>query len=457
MSKWLIIAMVSQSLTLPHRYEPRDYQLPFLRAMDSGYKRAVCVWHRRAGKDKTFLNFMIKRMVERVGQYYYYFPTMAQGRKALWDGIDRDGFPFLSHFPKELIQGKPNQVEMKIKFKNGSLFHLAGTDKLEVVGPNPVGCVFSEYSLQHPKGWSFVRPILAENNGWAAFNFTPRGKNHGHDIHRMAQGNPDWFHQVLTVDDTHAITPEALEAERRSGMSETLFQQEFYCSFERGAEGTYYAEVLNWMYQQGRITKVEHHGGLPVYTVSDPGYHWAVLFFQKRGPDWAIIRAYEEMGLGVEKHAELIREIGKEHGYRYGGHYAPVDTENNNAYRAVAGMSLLEHARENLWDITILEPEYRVSEGIERTQHFLHSCWIDKENCADLVSALESYCRTRNERMSTEDLPLFIERPADNWAVHLADVTRYTSKAVEKLPTADDERQLSEIRKLNALYKMPSG
>ena len=88
------------NLTLPHNYIPRDYQLPFWQAMESGKKRAICVWHRRAGKDKTFTNYCFQQMAERVGIYYYYFPTQTMGRKILWDGMDKDGFRFLEHLPK---------------------------------------------------------------------------------------------------------------------------------------------------------------------------------------------------------------------------------------------------------------------------------------------------------------------------------------------------------------------
>jgi hypothetical protein len=31
--------------------EPRDYQVPFLKAFDSGIQYSVITWHRRAGKD----------------------------------------------------------------------------------------------------------------------------------------------------------------------------------------------------------------------------------------------------------------------------------------------------------------------------------------------------------------------------------------------------------------------
>ena len=145
--------------------------------MDAGYKRAVCVWHRRAGKDKTLINLVVKKAHERVGCYYYYFPTGTKGRQTIWDGIDKDSFPFLEHIPKEIIR-KKNDQEMKIVFKNGSIFQIIGTDRTEVVGPNPVGCVFSEYALQDPRAWNYVRPILSENEGWAVFNSTPRGMNH---------------------------------------------------------------------------------------------------------------------------------------------------------------------------------------------------------------------------------------------------------------------------------------
>ena len=101
------------SLTLPHNYTPRDYQLPFLRDMDSGTKRAVSVWHRRSGKDLTYINLMAKKMFQRVGTYYYYFPTQTLGRKILWDGMDQSGMPFLDHLPEELI-ANVNKQEMKI-------------------------------------------------------------------------------------------------------------------------------------------------------------------------------------------------------------------------------------------------------------------------------------------------------------------------------------------------------
>lgn len=229
-------------VTLPHRFAPRAYQLPFLSAWDSGKKRFVIVWHRRSGKDKTAFATLPKKMFERVGAYFYFAPTYTQGKKIIWDGMDRDGFKFTDHVPREIVKSR-NETEMKIELINGSYLQVIGTDKIDsIVGTNPVGCIFTEYSLQDPRAWDLIRPILAENGGWAVFIFTPRGMNHGWKVLQQAQANPDtWFWQILTVDDTGVISPDVVEQERRE-MPHELFEQEYYCKFIEGA-GSFFKRV----------------------------------------------------------------------------------------------------------------------------------------------------------------------------------------------------------------------
>src|ERR1700679_3812745 len=212
-------------LTIPHNFTPRHYQLPVLRALDSGVTRAVACWHRRSGKEKTFLNYTVRKCVERVGTYFYAFPTYTQGKRALWDGRDRDGFPFMGHFPKELIASS-DATELKKTLINGSIFQIVGTDNIDaLMSTNPIGVVFAEYSLQDPRGWDYMRPILRENGGWAIFDYTPRGKNHGYTLYEMARklmedGDPAWYAERLTIDDTGVLTSADMDAERREGMDE---------------------------------------------------------------------------------------------------------------------------------------------------------------------------------------------------------------------------------------------
>ena len=44
-------------IKIPNRWQPRSYQMDLWRYLENGGKRAVAVWHRRAGKDSLALNW----------------------------------------------------------------------------------------------------------------------------------------------------------------------------------------------------------------------------------------------------------------------------------------------------------------------------------------------------------------------------------------------------------------
>lgn len=425
---------------LPYKYKARSYQEPFLDAMRSsrnpgGKLRACCVWHRRAGKDKTFLNFLIPRMFERVGAYYYYFPTASLGRDILWDGMDRDGFKFIDHFPAELIT-RTNSTEMMIEMKNGSIFKIRGTDKREPIGVNPVGVVFSEFSRQNPAGgWDLVRPILAENEGWAVFNFTPRGKNHAYRLHRMANSNPQWFCQTLRADQTGAISPEAIEDERASGMSEELIQQEFYCSFDAGVEGSYYGRSITKLWELAQIGSVPWEPSAPVYTAWDLGIGdcTAIWCFQLIKQEIHVIDYYESYGEGLGHYAEWLRSKP----YNYAGHWLPHDAAKRE-FQADGTVKTIYTMVANL--LQTVEPDtgvktpkigviapHRVEQGIEQVRGILQAkgkVWINKDNCERGIDCLENYHKEYKDK-----LEVFSETPAHDWSSHGADAFRYLAVA----------------------------
>jgi hypothetical protein len=234
--------MSTQTITLPHAFSPREYQLPLLKAIDSGINRAVIVWNRRSGKDKTSFNLMVKKSFERVGTYFYFLPSYSQAKKVIWDNIDNDGNRMLDHIPKEIIKNT-NATELKIELVNGSIIQLIGADEFKKsgVGTNPIGVVFSEYSITNKEAWAFVSPILAVNGGWAVFNFTPRGMNHAFELLQRAKENNNWFWEILTINETKVLTGEALEEEKRNNPQD-LIDQEYYCKFIEGA-GAFFKRV----------------------------------------------------------------------------------------------------------------------------------------------------------------------------------------------------------------------
>ena len=57
------------------------------------------------------------------------------------------------------------------------------------------------------KAWEICAPVLAANGGWALFNFTPNGRGHGYDLYRRALGDPSWFTEVLSIQQTKKDGP----------------------------------------------------------------------------------------------------------------------------------------------------------------------------------------------------------------------------------------------------------
>ena len=376
----------------------------------------VCVWHRRAGKDKSLLNIVAREMVKTVGSYYYFFPTYNQGKKILWNGIDRDGFKFLDHIPKELRKRESGQ-EMLIELVNGSIFQIIGTDNVDsVVGTNPIGCVFSEYALQNPIAWGYIRPILAENKGWAIFNFTSRGRNHGYDLVEYAKKQPDWWVNILPATKTGVFTEEELRREEEQYEMEDgdnlRFLQEYMCSFDGAIQGSYYGKQLHELDTLGRIRDIVIED-LPVNTYWDLGIgdSMAIWFVQLAGNEIRVVDYMESTGEGLDYY---IREMQKKK-YVYGEHWAPFDIQ---VRELSSGKSRLEIAR-NLGINFRVAPKLPIDDGIQASRTALKRCFFHQTNCEKGLNALRNYHKEFDEKNK-----VYKNRPHHDWSSHGADAFR---------------------------------
>lgn len=225
------------TVELPYQLELRPYQKPLWNAsVIDGSNRIITVWPRRNGKDLIFLNIAVARAMQRQGLYFYIAPYYTQVKSIIWRGSDSMGRRFMDYIPPQLLKRK-YESDLMVELVNGSIIRLLGSDNIDsIVGNNPVGVCFTEFSLHKPEAWHYLRPVLAENGGWAMFNGTPRGLNHMFTQFQMAAASPDWWVQFLTRDDTGIPSLEAIEADRRSGMPESLIKQEYYCSWTASSE-----------------------------------------------------------------------------------------------------------------------------------------------------------------------------------------------------------------------------
>lgn len=351
------------------------------------------------------------------------------------------GERILDYIPEELIASK-NSQEMKIRFINGSLLQLVGSDNYDtLMGTNPQLCVFSEYSLQDPRAYQYIRPILTANDGTALFISTPRGKNHLWELYQIAQHSPDWYCLKLTVDDTGHIPLREIERERAEGiMSDDLIQQEYYTSFTMGVEGAYYAKYLDRMRVDGRIGLVPWESGFKVHTAWDIGVRdsTAIIFFQTIGQTVRIIDCYEKNKEGLEHYINVLQQKP----YTYGKHIAPHDMR---VREFGSGMTRLEKAKQLGITFTVA-PDLTIPDGIESVRSALSKVWIDDTKGAPLLKALENYRQEYDAKRK-----VYKNHPLHDQFSHFADCMRYLCISLPKTRDGLTPEEL-EQRYREAMY-----
>jgi len=414
-----------------NKFVPRSYQLPLLDALENkGYKRVIGVLPRRAGKDICAFNFCIRQCLKKVCIIYYLLPKLTQARKVIWDGIMIDGTSILSFIPPEVIANK-NSQEMKIRFVNGSILQMGGSDSYDrLLGTNPYGIVYSEFSTSDPKSYQYLRPILSVSDGWALFISTPRGRNHFYNLYNFALESPDWFAYKLTIEDTKHITVEQVKKEAREDaaidgiegeISDEMILQEYYCDFNRGIEGSIYCKYIDKMNLNGQITHVPYQSGFPVNVAIDIGVSDAtcIIWFQCIGTLVHIIDCYSNTGQGLEHYAKVIQSKD----YVYGHYFAPFDI---SVKEWGSGQTRIEKAKE-LGIRFKIATRVSIEDGIESVRSAFSKIWIDEVKCKPLLKSLEAYRYEFDEKNKR-----YRDNPCHDWSSHYCDAMRYLAVSIHR-------------------------
>ncbi len=354
-------------------------------------------------------------------------PEYSQARKAIWNAVNpHSGKRRIDEaFPAEL-RANTNDHEMFIRLKSGSTWQVIGSDNYQsLVGTPPAGIVFSEWSKANPAAWAYLAPILLENGGWSLFITTPEGRNHAKTMLDMALKNPNWFAEVQTVDDTKAISLEAVEEQRQEYHSifgqeagDALIEQEYWCSFAAAVLGAYWGKLINDAERQGRICKVDRIDGYPINTSWDIGVDdpMAIWVYQV-GPGWLhVIDYYENSGFGFDHYTEWLNERG----YAGGTDWVPHDARQRMPTRSGARTRIEEMI--SLKRNPILIPDHKLMDGINAARKTLPLAKFDKERCAKGLDCLREY-----KAEWDQDARVFKKTPLHNWASHGADSWRHLS------------------------------
>jgi phage terminase large subunit len=417
-------------IKLPNNWRPRPYQLPVWNYLENGGKHAELVWHRRSGKDEVGLHRTACSAFERVAGYWYMLPEYSQARKAIWDAINpHTGKKRIDEaFPLELRKATRNQ-EMMIEFKNNSSFQVVGSDNPNsLVGSAPAGIVYSEWALSNPASRAYLRPILAENNGWQIFNTTSRGRNHAYKTLQAAKNDPLAFAQVLTARQTDVFTEEQLEAELQSYINDfgeeygtSKFEQEYLCSFDAANLGAILARSIGKLEQAGRIgPHVEYDTlGAGIEISADIGRRDAATwyFWQPKIGGYSIIDYDGGWGLDAEQWADRLAEKISNGGYKLTKIWLPHDAR---AKTFAAKHSAVEIFIKKFGaDKIAITPDSKKSDRVNAARTIIKHCEFS-DKCEQGLEGLIAWSYEYNEENK-----IFSSEPKHDWASHDGDGFSY--------------------------------
>lgn len=329
------------------------------------------------------------------------------------------------------LRESTNEQEMFIRFKNGATWQLVGSDRYNsLVGAGVAGVTFSEWALANPSSWGYIAPMIEENNGWATFITTPRGRNHAHQMFLAGQKNPDWFAEQLSVRTTGAVSDEKLEeilqmnyiAVYGEDLGRAQFQQEYVCSFNAAILGAYFAREMVNVRSEGRIDPDLEAIDAPVHTAWDLGVRddTSIWFFQVVAGQLFILDCYSQSGAGVDHYAEVIATKRAEHGWAPGTDFVPHDARVKEWGSGRTRVETMQQLGLN----PVVVPMATFMDGISAVRRTLPRC-VFHARCEDVgIAALEQYRREWDDERKT-----FKATDVHDWASHPAAAFRYLSLA----------------------------
>jgi len=253
--------------------------------------------------------------------------------------------------------------------------------------------------------------MILENNGWAIFITTYRGRNHAWQMVQHLKDNPEWYVDVRDINGTTDIdgnpilTDKDMESERASGMPEAILQQEYYCNPEAVAEGSIYGKQVEALRKDESRHAATWNPNKPVYAVWNFDLPiFASCVYIQPGPVPVVLdaRTWDFVTLG-EAVAECYRQpFPVQRHLIHGVHHSLVGP--------LADLDIFP-------DVMQHNGEYATTTA---TASFLNSCHIDRSKCELLLDALGGYVRRERFDSQAADL-VFSANPAESWHCQLSE------------------------------------
>lgn len=189
--------------------------------------------------------------------------------------------------------------------------------------------------------------------------------------------------------------------------------------FQTSVEGSYYANEMQKVYLQNRITNIPHDTSLEVDTWWDLGMNdfTAVLLTQTtKGGQIRFIDMYWNHHQPLSHYYDWLKERKDLIGYRYRNHNFPHDIEVTELNTGMSRKTTLFNL--GLRNIKVGK-KVGIQDGIDRVRNLFNRFWFDETNCKKLYEALFNYRKEWDDKLG-----VFKDKPRHDENSHFADPVR---------------------------------
>ena len=290
----------------------------------------VLVCGRRWAKTTTALLKIFSQACQKQGLYGYFAPTYKQGKLIAWTILKEI-------VPKNYLVKSPNESDLFITLKNGSIIRIFGVDKAENLrGVKLAGGVGDEYDQWKDDVYEkILRPALSDSQGWFWFigspDSTKRRLREKYEQVLLSQNegtNDEWAAYKFKSIEGGYIPAEEIEKAKKE-LDERTYREEYEASFEDLIGQVYYSFSLkgNVVSKDPFGTDVEYNPRLPLRMYWDfnvnpfcvsLGHHLPRV--NGDGTNYVDAHVFGEMVIKNSNTPEMCRQLLE----KYGNHRAGI-------------------------------------------------------------------------------------------------------------------------------------
>lgn len=319
------LAIVKDRIWPALNYEPNPAQVPIHK--DATRNRVVAAG-RRTGKStaggheltpEAYRAYFNRKQLESLGirmEFWIVGPNYTDAEKefrVFYNDVKKLGMPM--DRPGTYYDARSGNMQISLWEGRFLVSAKSAAHPESLVGEGLFGVIMAEAAKQKASVWTkYVRPTLADFNGWALFNSTPEGKNWFYDLWQKGQdpNEAEWSsHRFPSWYNTRVFRggrrdPEILSLE--NDLTHEAFQQEIGAQFSE-----YVGRVFKAWDEEIHVKDLAYDPALPVYIATD--YGWTnpnvALFIQKDHWDnvYVIAEYYERGRTDEEMATDLLTQF----------------------------------------------------------------------------------------------------------------------------------------------------